>query len=1521
MADYSRPGSGERFKFSGMKLNAPPDGVGLTKYPIAVNIRETLDNAVQTRPGLIQLFTTISAPITDIRAYTQLETDDLPRLLARSATGNIYLDTGVALGAPSGIAPDGKLGVSMIPFRPSQSPVPYMYIANGIGYSKYSAPDASNNVVQSNVGIAEPQVPPTPVIQSQQVSYVGPPSGGVGAVGGDASALAAGQRLTDTIQGIFHDPVTGTEPTTIQVTAGSSLAAGVYLYGAVQAYFYNVVGARQGAFRLTYPVNTGSANAAAVGNSLLFNPPQFNGTTDPDVQPMQWAIINSSGGITGYTQPFPGDTGQSYYMTLLTQLYIPVAGSYTININHDDGIIFAIAGAALVSGPVNDPFAHTETAVGGYTFTNGTIAGTNGQGYHPDTFVVSFPVAGVYSMEIDFAQNRDNQCLNVYNNSAIIVQAGANQQYQRDMVIALDIAGTPSFWPVLDVYPPLPQAIGIAGIYYFSGNTGECVIVPKSLGPATGTEGTSLFSATYLSGLKRGALVQIGNEVCYVEGTSIGPDGTVAFQTTTVGAHTTTDQLFGVPAISVLGDVTDPVGTTITSPDVTFDVTLSMGAVNAIGTLTTPIVVNPFLSANVSFQDEDYIHISLNVDNLGSINEMKLLFDISDGTFEENFYYYTIRPSDIQAGVQNLLTQLGVAQLVTQQATIDEEKADTANNQGVTTSSAQTSPGNSQWSEIKFQISELTRVGNDQTRSLQNAVAMQILVNANATVSIATNSLTVIGGFSPDVGDSGAPYQYRARPRSQVTGAKGNPSPVARWSVSPRRQSVLVPLPDASYDPQIDTWDVFRYGGTVTSWRLIASVPAVSNNSFVDNFGDDTADAGIPLDFDNYQPWPTVGIPFGTTALTATVSYVGTEIVVTSPSAVPNLLRYLPGNEIQVLDGIAGHVYTLWTRPTQIGVNQYLLQIVENAGVGTAPILIAEPDMAQQMLPYMWGPDAAGTVFAVGDVLRAGSIYLSKPNDPDSALDATIELTPPSELLLGGEVKDGLSYVASTERWWALYPQFGAAQRYNAVQQPIPRGIIAPFGHCTDGKDIYFWAKDGIWSTGKGSLTDADLYNLFPHEGSQGANVTYNGVTAYAPDYSRAGTFRLAKVNDYLYALYQDSIGDYHCLTMYVPTQAWRIDVYASAISAIYHPEQQAGSLFSATTTPPTPALYPALVTGDVTGAVCQQADGVGDNGDPIQCAIATVEWDGGDFRAGKQWGDIFLDILSQNATIAQPMSGGVGVDAATTVTANASRQTPLVSLDGGLLDRFLGLMLTWGDYSLSTQMQPTVVYGWQPSFIPKQEASADRDSDWVEVVPGQGAGWVQGFLLHADTFGAPKSFLVQDSDTLALHAFTPMVNQSGESTKAYSFVTPFVAHLVRIVPQDKVLWRLFDWKVVAEPTPEMAETWQTQGTSFTFNGYSHIQRIVAAYQATAPVTITITVEDGTSPQPFVLPANGGVLTKLLQVLTFNKGQIYFFKAQSNAPFQLWLPDFEILLGNWGRSGSYVNYKSLGGNRGDKASI
>lgn len=1202
MSDFLRNKQTERFAFGGMKTNSSPDSMPPGKYPFARNIRAYTDNSIRTRPGQTQRATGAHT-VTDIRAYTVLGTDDLPRILNRDANDQIRLDNIGTQGtlAGGGVSP----GAAMIPFRPNQSPNPYMYIANGFDYQKFSAPVA-NVSTPSKVGIAEPQTAP------------------------DAM-----------------------------------------LFGFSQGVFWSNV---------LHPawVAGGTAGATATGNRLS----DTCGVVLPDPSP-----FNSGG----------------------------------------------------------------------------------------------------------------------YMNS---IQVGAAVKYQKLMPIELRNNVTVV---VQDVFPPLVTAIAISAIYYFTGSTGRCIIVPSNTGLQS-SEGVadSIYLQNSLASLRRGSLIKIASEIVYVWSITIGPDGTIAIETSTTGAHTTADTITGVPAIQTLGG--SPVaGNSITALDETYAVTAGVGTETTPAAFVSNAFIGPF---GRPFQADDYITLGIFVDNLPNLNEVKFLIDVGDGTFTQDFYYYTIRPSDITSAVANNATQLANLQTVTQRALIDTERGIGFNNQIQTSAAAQLYPGSSQWTQIVFPISQLTRVGNDQTKSLQNINKVQFLWNAAATINVATSEPLVFAGHSPDVGDIGAPYRYRVRARSSVTGVRSNPSPATRYGVSPRRTSIAVTLPSAAYDSQIDTWDIFRYGGSVTSWRFIGQT-ASTNTSFEDNYSDAAAQAGEALDFDNFEPWPSIDVPFNGTLTTLT----GTVAVVSTTN--PNITRYLPGTLIRIASQNASsgaNVYTLRTRPTLISSTNYLLQFLESANTGASLLFqIPEPILARQFLPYMWGPDAGGTIFACGDPLRAGTLYFAKNNNPDSAPDSyNIEITPPSEPLLGGEEIDGLAFVASSNRWWALYPQpDNPTQRYAVVKQPFIRGLAAPYAHCNDGRSIYWVAEDGVYSSLQGSLTDADLYNLFPHDAVKGETITYLTATLTPPDYSRAGTFRLAFNNGYLYFSYQDSSGAYVNLVCYLATMAWSVDAYAIPVSVFYSLEQQAGTVLTNTT------LYDDLLMGNTGGQIATAsdlADDINAGGASvfgIPCVLGTHEDSGGDVRAPKQWGDLFLDATPAATGGIVPslvaLKTLVATLPAVPTAAIRTRQPLSVSSVGPVISEFLGIQLTWTD-DFTSQSVPTILYIWEPSFV----VQPARDIEWF-----------------------------------------------------------------------------------------------TFGTSFGLQGYMHIREIAVAWVSTAPITLTVTSYDGQSPAPIVIPSSGGAYKKVLFELTANKGQLYKFHAVSAQQFQFFLSDFEVRVGQWGRSGPYLMEKTF----------
>jgi len=304
---------------------------------------------------------------------------------------------------------------------------------------------------------------------------------------------------------------------------------------------------------------------------------------------------------------------------------------------------------------------------------------------------------------------------------------------------------------------------------------------------------------------------------------------------------------------------------------------------------------------------------------------------------------------------------------------------------------------------------------------------------------------------------------------------------------------------------------------------------------------------------------------------------------------------------------------------------------------------------------------------------------MTKAGKPDNAPDKyNLDLCPPSEPLIGGVIKGGVSLVSSTDRWWALYPSFGSSKRYTPIEQSVGRGLIAPYAVDTDGVLVYFWAKDGICVTAGGpfeSLTNDDLYPIFPHEGVPGVNITRFGLTYYAPDYSRAATFRLRKVKTYLFADYQDTDGNPRTLVCDLRTKGWSQDVYGDVIKTHYGPRQQSGTLTA------TPAgRYVGMYMADAAGKVYQEQDCTTDVSAHIPCHVGTFEWNGGDERMQPLWGDQYIDLVPQSQVTVTPTTLGANAATATVIPASGNRTFAPISILGGELNKFMGMLIEWSD-------------------------------------------------------------------------------------------------------------------------------------------------------------------------------------------------------------------------------------------------
>ncbi len=494
-----------------------------------------------------------------------------------------------------------------------------------------------------------------------------------------------------------------------------------------------------------------------------------------------------------------------------------------------------------------------------------------------------------------------------------------------------------------------------------------------------------------------------------------------------------------------------------------------------------------------------------------------------------------------------------------------------------------------------------------------------------------TLQMTVNGGNVPPLAGAsvitGAQYRYRYR--SSATGAVSNPSPP-----SPQEnQSVLSNTVSAtpSTDPQVDKIDYYRLDNGVLQYTYVGTGPN-TNAPFTDDLLDTDIAANPVLEFDNFQPFPSIDLPRKGTVEVAN----GGNTVIWSSGDLFNV-RWLPGTII-IIGTVA---YTLVNRPT----STIHLQAARTEIIGTQEIFvfppdgrgltyeIAEPILAAEALPYLWGPtDNVAFMFACGDPIRPGVLYWTKGNNPDSAPDTNQQdVTSPSEPLVNGCIVNGIGLVMTPERGFLIYPNFfnalatvtGTVGATWTLQESIStRGLYMPRCIAVDGGgNVFFRAKDGVMLSpggqGAKSITDDDLFNLFPHEGFTPIPVTRGGYTIYPPDDSLPQTQKMNIANGYLYYDYVatvDGISTPQTLVFDIAAKGWVVDSYFWP--ATLHILEEG----------PT-------INGVLTGCADGSVRPLTDSSSELGCSVLLMPcFNAGDTRAQKRFGDLYIEAGSRTS-------------------------------------------------------------------------------------------------------------------------------------------------------------------------------------------------------------------------------------------------------------------------------------------------
>jgi hypothetical protein len=216
-----------------------------------------------------------------------------------------------------------------------------------------------------------------------------------------------------------------------------------------------------GAYSYTYGVTNTPATTTLQSLWLKRTLPPGSGSTSTDYGQNS---VNGAGEVGSNSAIVPGTLNSSWVGAITCMVFIPVAGTYTFSFQHNDGGFFAfdatqanldtVIGGATSSGAVKNNTPQNVTAKNGFGRSSGVdLCGTNNSGntgpgpfsevqkYATDSCQWTFPQAGAYALEIDYAKWSHSGGFMVF------MCPGSGGAPAQTLAVGRDISGTtsPSF--------------------------------------------------------------------------------------------------------------------------------------------------------------------------------------------------------------------------------------------------------------------------------------------------------------------------------------------------------------------------------------------------------------------------------------------------------------------------------------------------------------------------------------------------------------------------------------------------------------------------------------------------------------------------------------------------------------------------------------------------------------------------------------------------------------------------------------------------------------------------------------------------------------------------------------------------------------------------------------------------------------------------------------------------------------------------------------------------------------------
>jgi hypothetical protein len=753
-------------------------------------------------------------------------------------------------------------------------------------------------------------------------------------------------------------------------------------------------------------------------------------------------------------------------------------------------------------------------------------------------------------------------------------------------------------------------ATTIQAIQYDTSNTGMCSIV------LTGSP----------IGLARNSLIELSGELVRVLEVIPSPDGTqYSVRCSTIGPHSGGETVTGLLSWYVYTQNAHLAGEPISSSYQA----VTQGGSGGAGIAQKTVAVNA-ATANGRPIDpaNDYLHVSIFLQSPANVTNLQILLALDptpNFSFADpgNAYLFTIPQSTLQG--------LG------------------------------SSAGS--WVEVVTPISAATRYGSDLTQTLANISGIALQLTTSSACNWGFDWWYVFGTYGPTIQpNSPTGMQYQHRFRDSSTGAHSVPGPLNRQPLFPLRESVII-TPSPSNQSGIDTIDIYRLGGTITSPLYVGS--AINNFSAPNTYLDTLTDLAVdevnqPPDLTAIQPWPLLDEPW-----IGTCKVSGTSILLlTGHSFNVNLL----GNTVIL---IAGQAFQLYGSPRSTA----FLELTQDAGYNAnASFEVASPTLYGQPLPFAFGPlegPFAPTIFGLGDPLNGGVLYFTNFSDADGASDLnTMELATPGNNLVSGDVWKGMAFAGNREEVFCLrfayLTTIGASnnQSFQWYKIDAPSGFWSRWSVAACPVGVAYLGRDGIYIATDGgaqNISDEALYPLFPHDG-QAASSINRGTNIILPvNMAAVNDLRMSYCDEAIRFSYVDTGGNWNTLIYEIYKKRWFLNNFADDLSYNYLVEASVSS----------PASQ-EIVALDLTAGTIVLMGGNTDGAADINSLVLTPSFDGGDERSQK----LYVDSMV--------MADGTGTVELAFAYENSQTFGPVLTFTAtGQVTQFLQVIDSQGDLEL----------------------------------------------------------------------------------------------------------------------------------------------------------------------------------------------------------------------------------------------